>query len=127
MAAVRVLSVGQCGIDHWSISRFLGRAFGAHVDSAGTHEEALAALEAGRFDLLLVNRICDADGAPGVELIRSLKSNPATADLPVMLVSDHASAQNEAIGLGALPGFGKRDVGNDTAVRVIGQVISPSD
>ncbi len=83
-------------------------------------------LGSGRFDLVLVNRICDADGAPGVELIRALKSNPTTADVPVMLVSDHASAQDEAVGMGALPGFGKRDLGKDDAARAIRQVASHS-
>ena len=103
----RILSVGQCSADHGSISRHLARTLDAHVVGAGTAAEALTALRAGPFQLVLVNRVGDADGAPGLDLIRSLKAAPELAAVPVMLVSNYADAQAQAVGLGALPGFGK--------------------
>jgi two-component system chemotaxis response regulator CheY len=124
MAEVRVLSVGQCGLDQSSISRFVRTLFPARVEPADTHDAAVSALAAGRYDLVLVNRICDADGTRGVELIRALKSNPQTCSVPVMLISNHASAQMEAVELGALPGFGKAELGSDNARRAIRQAVS---
>ncbi len=110
MSRARVLSVGQCGFDHGRISRHFKQAFGADVVGADTSDEALAALRADRFDLVLVNRVGDADGAPGAELIRTLKADPIVAVVPVMMVSNYAHSQSEAVALGALPGFGKADL-----------------
>jgi two-component system chemotaxis response regulator CheY len=109
-----VLSVGQCGFDHTRIARHFEQTFRAEVRGVATFDEALAALRRARFDLILVNRINDSDGAPGVELIRSMKSEPGLADLPVMLVSNYPEAQQEAEALGALPGFGKSDLASVT-------------
>jgi two-component system chemotaxis response regulator CheY len=107
MSRPRVLSVGQCGFDHGTITRHLAKTFGAEVLGADSFDEAIEALRSGPFDLVLVNRVSDLDGALGIELIRRLKADPALASLQVMLVSDYESAQSEATKLGALPGFGK--------------------
>jgi two-component system chemotaxis response regulator CheY len=107
MARPRVLSVGQCGFDHASIARQLRKAHDAEVIAAETADEALESLRAGPFDLVLVNRILDGDGSTGLDLIRTLKADPELAPVPVMLVSNFPDAQDEAVGLGALPGFGK--------------------
>ncbi len=111
MSSIRVLSVGQCGFDTGQISRGLATRYGLEVVSADTHSEAVERVSAGDIRIVLVNRVGDVDGAPGLALIRALKSNPKTADLPVMLVSNYADAQTEAIAAGALPGFGKADLG----------------
>ncbi len=57
-----VLDVGQCDFDHANISRMLSERFGAEVQQVATCEEALRAVQNGLFDLVLVNRILDADG-----------------------------------------------------------------
>ena len=106
----RILSVGQCSFDHGMISRHLRMIYGADVVRANTVGEALVSLRAGNFDLVLVNRIFDGDGTPGVDLIRAIKSEPDLAGLPVMLVSNYEDAQAEAQSVGALPGFGKTDL-----------------
>jgi two-component system, chemotaxis family, chemotaxis protein CheY len=103
----RILSVGQCAPDHGKISRALRRSLGAEVRGADTFDEALRSLRSESFDLVLVNRITDADFARGIDLVRALKADPDLAALPVMLVSDLPEAQNQAVALGALPGFGK--------------------
>lgn len=113
MPPSRVLSVGQCGYDHGQISRHLSRAWGAEVVAAGTHAEALELIrERGPFRLVLVNRVGDRDGARGIDLIRTLKADPGLADVPVMLVSNYPDAQAEAVSAGALPGFGKAELGD---------------
>lgn len=114
----RILSVGQCGYDHGQIARQLGKHLDAEVANAATHAQALAALKSQGFDLVLVNRVGDADGAPGLDLIQTLKSDPATAAVPVMLVSNYADAQAEAVALGALPGFGKSELGSGAPERL---------
>lgn len=60
-----------------------------------------------RYNLVLVNRVLHVDGSCGLKLILSLKHDPSLADVPVMLVSNHANAQEAASDLGASPGFGK--------------------
>jgi CheY-like chemotaxis protein len=106
----RVLSVGQCGLDHGNISRYFRQAFKAEVAGAETFEDAIEALRGGDFALVLVNRVTDADGSSGLELIRSLKADTELSTLPVMLVSNYADAQKQAQALGALPGFGKSEL-----------------
>jgi two-component system chemotaxis response regulator CheY len=109
MSAKRVLSVGQCGFDHGQISATLGEQFAAEVVRADGEAEALRRLRDEAFDLILVNRIFDADGASGIDFIRRLKKDGAT--VPVMLVSNYDDAQGEAVAAGALPGFGKAALG----------------
>ena len=103
----RVLDVGQCDFDHENISRMLSEEFGAGAKRAATYEEAFRAVQAGHFDLVLVNRILDADGASGLDLIQRLLSNEDTRATPTMLVSNYADAQDAAVASGATRGFGK--------------------
>jgi two-component system chemotaxis response regulator CheY len=110
MVKKQVLSLGQCGPDHGAISCLLHSQFGAEVTAAHTYEDALAKLRQGEFALVLVNRILDYDGQPGLDFIERVKKDAALSALPVMLVSNHADAQEEAIARGALPGFGKSEL-----------------
>src|SRR5262249_33086798 len=107
MSTRRVLSVGQCGLDHGNISAALRRGFGAEVVAAGSAGGALARLRQGAVDLVLVNRIFDAKGASGLDLIRCIKEDEGLRRLPVMLVSNFPDAQQQAVAAGAEPGFGK--------------------
>jgi two-component system chemotaxis response regulator CheY len=123
MTRPRVLSVGQCGPDHGSISRVLDRHFSADVVAADTHAEAISLLDSTTFDLALINRVGDLDGAQGLELIRSLKSRGCV--VPLMLVSNYADAQSEAISLGALPGFGKADLSRTKPPEALDAALRP--
>jgi len=111
MVKKRVLNVGQCNYDHGNITEALTSRFDVEVVPVHDAEEATSQASRGGYSLVLINRIFDRDGTSGVELIRTLKSNPDTASIPVMLVSNFSDAQAEAIGLGAVPGFGKANVG----------------
>ena len=123
--ARHVLSVGQCGFDHGKISRYFKSAYGADVSGAETFDEALTALRSSEFDLVLVNRLNDEDGAPGIELIRTLKTDPELSTVPVMLVSNYPSAQADATALGALPGFGKSDLNTRKAEDCLRAIFGP--
>ena len=56
---------------------------------------------------MLVNRKLDADYSDGIEVIRAIKADAATADVPVMLVTNYPEHQDAAVAAGALRGFGK--------------------
>jgi CheY-like chemotaxis protein len=116
----KVVSLGQCAADNYTLTQFLESNFGAAVVPADTSAEALAHLRAGPFVLVLVNRIFDRDGASGLAFISQLKEDAALAAIPVMLVSNYAEAQQQAVARGALPGFGKAGLGEATLVRLEG-------
>ena len=111
MSAKRVLSVGQCGADHGGIAWSLRGEFDAEVVAAATADEALRLLRGKSFALVLVNRVFDYDGSSGADLIRRLKADESLRSVPVMLVSNYADAQREAVEAGAEPGFGKASLG----------------
>jgi two-component system chemotaxis response regulator CheY len=123
-SAKRVLSVGQCGFDHGSIARTFRQHFGADVTAAHDAVGALAALTQGGYDLVLVNRVLDSDGSSGLDVIRRMKEDEALAKVPVMLVSNYADAQEEAVAAGALPGFGKSSLGQPDMLERVGVVFS---
>jgi CheY-like chemotaxis protein len=116
MKAKRVLSVGQCWADHGSIAQTLKKEFGTEVERADNASAALDRLRKGSYSLVLVNRVFDADGSSGVELIRRVKSDPSLRALPVMLVSNYDDAQAEAAAAGATIGFGKAALGRPQMV-----------
>ena len=103
--SIRILDVGQCGVDGPAITQLLHEQLGAVIKSASTADEAKRQLASDKFDLVLVNRVLVVDGSSGVELIGDLVRNGMT--VPIMLVSDHEDAQDAAVGEGAVRGFGK--------------------
>jgi CheY-like chemotaxis protein len=115
----QVLNVGQCGPDHVRISRMLREHFDVDVVMAETHDEAMTRLRQESFDLVLLNRIYDATGSQGMDTLRALKSDEATREIPVMIVSNYEDAQEAAVAEGAVPGFGKASLDDPrTAARL---------
>jgi len=107
----RVLDVGNCGPDHAAIRSYLSRNFDCEIVQAHDGPDAIAALHAGSFDLVLVNRKLDIDYSDGMDVIRDLKANPKTAHVPVMLVTNYPDHQEAALEAGAIRGFGKLEFG----------------
>ena len=103
----RVLSVGQCSVDHAALSALLERSFGAEVVPADTAADALVALVHEKFDLVMINRKLDVDYSDGLEIIRQIKADPQIAATPCMLVTNYPGHQQAAVAAGAEPGFGK--------------------
>jgi CheY-like chemotaxis protein len=115
----RVLDVGQCGPDHSSIRAYLKRNFDCDVVQVDDAIGALAEMKGDPFDLVLVNRKLDCDYSDGVDVIRTLKADPETASVPVMLVTNYPEHQDAAIAVGAVRGFGKLEFGDpDTRTRI---------
>ena len=73
--AKRVLEVGNCDPDHSSIKRLLEQSFAAEVVRTHNLAEALVELGRARFDLVLVNRLMDKDGSPGIDIIKAVKGD----------------------------------------------------
>jgi len=103
----RVLDVGQCGPDHTTIRNYLTANFDCEVVQTHGLADTLAELRSGRFDLVLVNRKLDADYSDGLEIVRAIKADAATANVPVMLVTNYPDHQDAAVAADALRGFGK--------------------
>lgn len=102
-----VLDVGQCPPDHHSIRAYLTRHFDCEVVQAHGPADTQSELATRPYDLVLINRKLDADYSDGIEIIRRIKAEPATAGVPVMLVTNYAEHQQAAVAAGALYGFGK--------------------
>lgn len=110
--AHRVLLVGHCGPDASYLRMAVTSAIrGAKVIFASDDRELQAALHDG-VDLVLFNR--ELDGIfthyTGVDQIRALKKTHP--QIKTMLVSNYPDAQADAVAVGALPGFGKRQLGS---------------
>jgi response regulator RpfG family c-di-GMP phosphodiesterase len=111
MSKRRVLSVGQCAADHARISSVLAEHFHAEVIPAETIEEANGLAASEDFDLVLVNRLFDSGGESGLDYVGAYLADPSRTKVPVMLVSNYDDSQEEAVSLGAAPGFGKSSLG----------------
>jgi response regulator RpfG family c-di-GMP phosphodiesterase len=104
---LKVLDVGNCGPDHAAISRLLTSRFQAEVLQADQAADALQTIAQNPIALVLVNRKLDIDYSDGMEVIRAIKADPKGSQIPVMLVSNYPEAQQEAMAIGAIEGFGK--------------------
>jgi DNA-binding NarL/FixJ family response regulator len=122
-ASKRVLDVGQCQIDGPRIGRFL-RNLNCHVDRVHSKEQAIAHAATHHYDLVLVNRVLNNDGSPGVDVIEALHA--AHPSLRMMLVSDYSDAQKEAMEHGAIQGFGKAELDSPETEDLIKSALASS-
>jgi CheY-like chemotaxis protein len=109
--------------DHGSIAHTLRRHWNAEVQGADSTGDALKLLRQETFDLVLVNRVFDADGSSGVRFIQELKADEVLRPIAVMLVSNYDDAQRDAVQAGALPGFGKAALGEPSMVARVQAVL----
>lgn len=122
---IRVLLVGHCGPDAFMLRRAVRSMLGTKqvemINSADDLEREL-----GRASLVLVNRVLDGrfDSDSGIELIRRLAGRGGAR---LMLVSNYADAQAEAVAAGAAPGFGKAEANTEQARRRLLEAIADSE
>ena len=119
----RILDVGNCGPDHAAITRLLTSRFDCEVAQADRGADALQMLKAASFDLVVVNRKLDVDYSDGIEVIKQLKSDPATAGVPVMLITNYPEHQDAAKEAGALRGFGKLEFDKPETIERLSAVL----
>ena len=113
MPVTHIALVGHCGFDSGSLKRFAQDVAPKAEVSRVNDQSALDEI-AGPGTLLLVNRVLDgrfSAGGSGIDLIRSLSEDDGKPAM--MLISNYADAQAQAVAAGALPGFGKSELGSD--------------
>lgn len=120
----RVALIGHCGPDSSYLRLAVQRAApDIQVVAVDESSELERLIEQG-VDLLLFNRTLDwgFDEQEGAALIRRLRQ--VHPDLKMMLVSNYPEAQSEAQAAGALPGFGKRELGTPKVTQLIREALS---
>ena len=122
----KVALVGHCGPD----SSFLRMAVQSadrsiKVVAADDSDELSDLLNSG-VDLILFNRELGwgFDQTQGVEVIRQLRTTHP--NVKTMLVSNYAEAQAAALQAGAMPGFGKREIGSSKVTQVLRSALALS-
>ena len=121
MPSKTVLSIGQCRPDNAAITHFLTSNFDVDVLATDLADDSLTALQANSVDLILINRKLDTDYSDGMEIMKLIKSDPRTEPIPVMLISNFAESQEQAVEAGATYGFGKAELSSpETIERVRG-------
>jgi CheY-like chemotaxis protein len=105
-AAKQIVLVGHCGPDSYLLRYAVSKAVGG-VPLHAADDSASLEPYATPDSLLLVNRVLGGSFANdnGIDLIRELAARPAPPRM--MLISNYAEAQAQAVAAGALPGFGK--------------------
>ena len=115
----KIVLVGHCGPDSTFLRITVGKADrGAQVLAADDSAELRRLLDDG-VDLLLFNRQLDYgfDDHEGVAVIRKLRA--FYPNVKMMLVSNYPEAQAAAVAAGALPGFGKREMGSPRVAELL--------
>lgn len=102
-----VLDVGNCAPDYAAMKQLVEGSFDCQLVQAHGAEDAKKALAEDQYALVLVNRKLDRDYSDGIEVIRAIKDDPATSEVPVMLITNYAEHQDVAVEQGAERGFGK--------------------
>ena len=110
----KVLLVGHCGADSGSLGWLAQQAMG--LEAIRVNSDSDLRLEASQDTLLWINRVLDGhfDAADGVALVKELALGVSPP--PMMLITNYADVQQAAIDAGALPGFGKNDIGDPALV-----------
>lgn len=119
----KVALVGHCGPDSSYLRMAVKSALkDAEILMADDDAELQRVVQDGA-ELLLLNREMPYDftDREGVPLIRRLKANHP--NLKLMLVSNYPDAQREAVEAGALPGFGKREIGSKRVMELLREAL----
>jgi two-component system chemotaxis response regulator CheY len=122
----KVALVGHCGPDSSFLRIAVSRAErDIQVVSVDDDSDLKRLLDEG-VDLLLLNRQLDYgfDEDEGVALIRKLRA--AYPHVKTMLVSNYTEAQAAAVAEGALPGFGKREIGTPRVGELLREALKPT-
>jgi hypothetical protein len=125
--AKKVALVGHCGPDSSFLRIAVSRAQrDVQVVAADDDADLKRVLEDG-VDLLLLNRQLDYGfhDQEGVALIRRIRA--AYPHVKTMLVSNYPDAQAAAVAEGALPGFGKREIGTPRVGELLREALKTAE
>src|SRR5882762_4581455 len=115
----KVVLVGHCGPDSSYLRMSVGSAVKGVSILAADDDAELSQVLSEQVDLLLFNRelgygFSETEGVKFIQRLRA--SNP---QLKMMLVSNYPDAQAAATAAGALPGFGKRELGTKRVTELL--------
>jgi CheY-like chemotaxis protein len=127
MPTKTVLDVGNCGPDHTAISSMLRKHFDVEILRTDQLHDTLESLNRQHVDLILINRKLDIDYSDGMDVLRIIKQTEAFQDIPVMLITNYAEYQQQAIALGAIPGFGKLELHAPETLDKLRSVLQSAD
>lgn len=114
---MNVLLLGHCGFDGPKIGAKVSNSFQAKILTAATATDATKVLASHKIDIILVNRIFDADGDSGIEWIKNFKKEESA--IPALLISNYADAQTQAVAVGGAVGFGKSELSSNLPIERI--------
>jgi two-component system, chemotaxis family, chemotaxis protein CheY len=124
----KVLLVGHCGPDSSYLKMAIKSAIpDSTILMADDSQELRKALDGDGLSLILFNRELGYgfDEDFGVDMIKWLKPNYPTVKM--MLVSNYPDAQKAAEEAGAIPGFGKREIGSKRVTELLANAVITSD
>ena len=115
----KVALVGHCGPDGSFLRMAVASADRSIRVLMADDSTELNRLLADGVDLLLLNREMPYgfDASLGVEMIPTLRKH--YPNVKIMLISNYAEAQAAAVAAGALPGFGKREIGSPRVAELL--------
>jgi len=102
-----VLDIGNCDPDHSAIQRMLASRYDVAVLRSQKLSDAVTVLSQQKVDLILINRKLDIDYSDGLDVLRQLKQDPTTQNIPIMVITNYSEHQLAAVAEGAEYGFGK--------------------
>ena len=120
----KIALVGHCGVDGPRIEAQIHSILDAAEVCSCNDADSLERVCGESVDLLLFNRELGFgfDDEQGVDLMAEVReSHP---DVKMMLISDYPDAQEAAKKVGALPGFGKADLGTSKVEKAIRNALS---
>ena len=119
-----VLDVGNCSFDHGTIKTFLSEHWEVNVTRCTTLSGALQELETAIYDLVLINRIIEGDGQPGMELVKHIVGSNPDSTVSVVLLTNFPEVQASAMEAGASASFGKRFLQSDEVHQTLNTMLS---
>ncbi len=117
-----IVLVGHCGPDMFMLKSAIGRA-AADAPIVTVNDSKSLNKYLNSDSVLLVNRELDGSFSTksGIELIAQItnRDNPPIA----MLISNYEEAQAEAVGAGAIQGFGKSELYDESTTDALRQAV----
>jgi hypothetical protein len=123
----KIALVGHCGPDSSFLRIAVSKAERDSVVMMVDDDSDLKRVLDDGVDLLLLNRQLDwgFDEREGVALIRKLRAK--YPGVKTMLVSNYPDAQAAAVAAGAMPGFGKREIGTPRVSELLREAMKPAE
>jgi len=120
----KIALIGHCGPDSSYLRAVIHRAAKDATILMADSDEELHQVVQQDVDLLLFNRELGygfSDPA-GVSCIARLRA--ANHKAKMMLISNYPEAQEAAVNAGAMPGFGKREIGTLRVVKLLQEALA---